>query len=287
MTEPGTTRRERLLWAHWEPLHAVTYFVPETFAAFAEAGLTGFWRTYFALRAAPLGATGPEPVIAAFYGFAPAMVRRAFPDVWHRVTPERALEARQKAAREALLRLAPDGAYGEVAPLLERAVDDAELNGRVLGAANAALPRPDDDVERVWLAATALRELRGDGHVAALVAYGLGPLDVLALRAGTDVPRAYSQPARGWTEEEWEAAFDRLRDRGLLAADGAMTADGASLVDAVERATDDAAAGPWRSFSEGEVERLLALLRPVTLAVMRDVPPQLPIALPRLDRAAI
>ena len=276
-------RRERALWVRYEPLHAVTYFVPETFAAFAEAGLTGFWRTYFAGRAAPLGATGPEPVIGAFYGFAPAMVRRAFPDVWQRTTPERALEARRVAAGAALRRLAPDAPWADLAPLLERAVAAAELNGRVLGAANAGLPAPEDDAERVWLAVTALREHRGDGHVAALVAYGLGPLDVLALRAGTDVPRAYSQPARGWTDEEWEAAFERLRERGLLGGDGAMTAEAAALLDAVERATDDAAASPWRSFGDDEVDRLLELLRPVTRAVFAEVPPQLPIPLPRLD----
>ncbi|HEX8001278.1 MAG TPA: hypothetical protein VF519_01130 [Mycobacteriales bacterium] len=275
-------RRETLLWAHFEPLHAVTYFVPETFAAFAEAGLDGFWRTYFAGRAAPLGAAGPEVVLATFYGFAPHMVRRAFPDVWQRISPERALAARAQGARAALRRMAPDADWAAIAGTLERAVDAADLAGRVLGAANAGLPRPDDDAERAWLAATALRELRGDGHVAALVAYDLPPCDVNVLRAGDDVPREKSQPARGWTDEEWAAAAGRLRERGLLDADGRLTPAGVTLRQDVERATDAAAAGPWRSFSDGEVDAACALLKPVTAACLAEVPPQLPINVPRV-----
>ena len=273
-------RRETALWAHFEPLHAVTYFVPETLGAFEAAGLRGFWRGYFAGRAAPLGATGPEPVLAAFYVFSPRMVHRAVPDVWQRITPAAALDLRRENGGRALRRLAPDADLGRAADLLERALDDADHGGRYLGAANAALPRPDDDAERVWLAATTLRELRGDGHVAALVAYGIGPAEASALR--TDVPREHSQPARGWTDEEWDAATERLRERGLLDGDGALTPEGTALREAVENATDDAAAGPWRSFSDGEVEDVLRVLRPLTVGCLTEVPPFLPIALPRI-----
>ena len=67
----------RHLWQLYEPLHAVTYFAPEARAAFVGAGLRGFWRGYFAGRAAPLGAVPAAPVTALFYSFAPAMVARA------------------------------------------------------------------------------------------------------------------------------------------------------------------------------------------------------------------
>ena len=46
----------RHLWTVAEPLHALTYFAPESHEAFEAAGLHGFWRGYFAGRAAPLGA---------------------------------------------------------------------------------------------------------------------------------------------------------------------------------------------------------------------------------------
>src|SRR3954471_566660 len=97
----------RRMWSLFEPVHAVTYFAPHAAATFEAAGLRGFWRRYFAGRAAPLGTVGPGPVIAAFFGFAPAMVSRAFPDVWTRITPQAALDARTAGARAALEELQP------------------------------------------------------------------------------------------------------------------------------------------------------------------------------------
>ena len=43
------------MWTLFEPVHAVTCFAPEARSAFEAAGLRGFWRGYFAGRAAPLG----------------------------------------------------------------------------------------------------------------------------------------------------------------------------------------------------------------------------------------
>src|SRR5690349_16502643 len=108
-----TTRlsTERRMWSLFEPVHAVTYFAPQARQAFEEAGLRGFWRGYFAGRSAPLGAVTPGAVVGAFYGFAAGMVHRALPDVWTRITPEAALQARQAGAR-AVLRLAAEGLDG-------------------------------------------------------------------------------------------------------------------------------------------------------------------------------
>src|SRR5882672_322366 len=92
----------RRMWALFEPVHAVTYFAPRARAAFEEAGLRGFWRGYFAGRAAPLGAVDAAPVVAAFFGFAPAFVARAVPDVWQRATPAEVLAARLRGAVDSL-----------------------------------------------------------------------------------------------------------------------------------------------------------------------------------------
>jgi hypothetical protein len=48
----------RRMWTLLEPVHVVTYFTAEARAGFERAGLRGFWRGYFAGRAAPLGAAG-------------------------------------------------------------------------------------------------------------------------------------------------------------------------------------------------------------------------------------
>jgi hypothetical protein len=66
------------MWTLFEPVHAVTYFAPEARSAFEEAGLRGFWRGYFAGRAAPLGPAGAAVVGASFFNFAPAMVARGW-----------------------------------------------------------------------------------------------------------------------------------------------------------------------------------------------------------------
>ena len=64
----------RRMWTLFEPVHVVSYFAPAAREAFEQAGLRGFWRGYFAGRAAPIGPVSGGPVVAAFFSFAPAMV---------------------------------------------------------------------------------------------------------------------------------------------------------------------------------------------------------------------
>ena len=92
----------RAMWTLFEPIHAVTYFAPEARGAFEEAGLRGFWRGYFAGRAAPLGPAGAAVVTASFFNFAPAFVARAIPGVWELITPEDALRTRLAGVHAAL-----------------------------------------------------------------------------------------------------------------------------------------------------------------------------------------
>jgi hypothetical protein len=227
------------MWSLFEPIHGVTYFSPEPRAAYEAAGLRGYWRGYFAGRAAPLGPVGAAPVIAMFSGFSPPFVRRALPAVWSLATPEAALEARAVGAVAALRRIAPDAAAAErAAAVLEDAVAALDFAGHPLGAANADLPRPDEPHARLWQAATTLREHRGDGHVAALVSAGLAGIDVLILRAALDISRELLQSVRGWTDDEWAAATARLTADGLLHADGSISDLGRERVSAVEDATD-------------------------------------------------
>ncbi|PZF87208.1 SCO6745 family protein, partial [Micromonospora endophytica] len=207
------------MWTCYEPVHAVTYFHPRARAAYEAAGLRGFWRGYFAGRAAPLGPVGPAPVIATFFTFAPHVVTRALPAVWQLATPEEALRARLTGAVQALAELTyelPERHLAEAAELLEVAAEAVgAAPGRVLGAANAALPRGDYPLARLWQAATTLREHRGDGHVAALVAADLDPAEALAWRAATGLA---PQPLlrRGWSAQELTQARDRLVARGWL-----------------------------------------------------------------------
>jgi hypothetical protein len=88
------------------------------------------------------------------------------------------------------------------------------------------------------------------------------------------------QPARGWTDEEWDAATARLASRGLLQPDGAATAAGVTLHRDLERVTDVAAARPWAALTDGHVQDLADLLQPVTIACAAVLPVPNPVGVP-------
>jgi hypothetical protein len=274
----------RTMWKLFEPIHLVTYFDQRCLDRFVAAGLRGFWRGYFAGRAAPLGPVGPAPVIATFYNFSPAMVTRALPAVWGMASPEDVLRARAEGAVTALAGLVPDVPVAhieEAAELLEAAAAAAEPAGRVLGAANQALPSGTDPYARLFQAATTLREHRGDGHVAALVTANLGPAEILTLRCGRgDLNRETMQAVRGWTDEEWAAAQARLVERGLLDGDGKATAAGEELFTTAEDATNAAAEAPWTRLGPSRVERVQELLTPIARVCRTVIPDINPMGLP-------
>ncbi|HEY3008502.1 MAG TPA: hypothetical protein VGJ63_10640 [Micromonosporaceae bacterium] len=272
------------MWVLFESVHSVSYFSPEARAAFEAAGLRGYWRGYFAGRAAPLGRVAAAPVIAIFNSFAPQMVARAIPDVWTRATPETALAARAEGAAAALRALVGPGVVdgmAEAAELATRAAALAPTSGRALGAANAALPPPSDPVARLWQATTTLREHRGDGHVAALVTAGLAGSLALVLRAALEGYPAIYGPARGWPEEDWAAARAALSARGYLAGDGTPTEAGRAAYQAVEDVTDRLAGEVWSALGEQDTRRLAALLHPIAVAASAAMPYPNPIGLPR------
>jgi hypothetical protein len=282
-------RAARRMWTLFEPVHVVSYFSPEARAAFEDAGLRGFWRGYFAGRAAPLGRVQAAPVTASFFTFAPPMVARALPGVWDLIAPEDALTVRSAGAVAALRRLlgGRESGIGAAADLLRRAADRLDCSGRVLAAANAALSEGGmgrwaggEPLARLWQAATLLREHRGDGHFAALVAAGIDGCEALVLRCGQDLSREQLQPVRGWTDGDWDAAAGRLAARGWLDGDGRITPAGAAGRQAVEDATDLAAARPWARLGTGATGELAALLAPVAAACATVLPFPNPVGVP-------
>ncbi|HEY3465372.1 MAG TPA: hypothetical protein VGL47_09590 [Amycolatopsis sp.] len=255
----------RRLWAAVEPLHAVVYFAPETAAAAKAVGLRGYWMGYFEGRLAPLGPVGPGPATSVLFGFAPGMVARALPDAWSFADPADVVRTRVEAVSDVLRNLV--GAdHEELADLLERAVDACRFDGRPLAAAWAAVPKPADVVGRLWLATTILREHRGDGHVLAAVHAGLSGLETTLTHIGDGViRRADVQPHRGWTDVEWDAAVESLRDCGLLDGDR-LTPAGKAVRQRVEDDTDRLASDPVEALGD-DLDRLLELAVPLSRAV--------------------
>jgi len=270
------------MWTLFEPIHAVTYFMPEARSAYERAGLRGFWRGYFAGRAAPLGAAGPAVVAASFFNFAPAFVARAIPGVWELITPEEALRVRLAGATSALGRLL-DGREAEAAvaaDLLWRAIGELDFSGRVLASADVALPVPGDGLAGLWQAATVLREHRGDGHFAALAAADIDGCEAVVLRCCLDLRREDMQPVRGWTDEAWDAALSRLAARGWVGADGTLTSAGLQAHAAVEDATDRAASRPWARLGPEATAEIAAALTPLARACAAALPYPSPIGVP-------
>ena len=273
------------MWTLFEPIHAVTYFTPESRSAYEQAGLRGFWRGYFAGRAAPLGAAGPAVVAASFFNFAPAFVARAIPGVWELITPEEALRVRLAGATSALGRLlaGQEAQATAAAGLLWRAIGELDFSGRVLASANAAQPVPGDGgggLAGLWQAATLLREHRGDGHFAALAAADVDGCEAVVLRCGLDLRREDMQPVRGWTDEAWDDALSRLAARGWVAADGTLTSAGREAHAAVEDATDRAASRPWARLGPEATAEIAAALTPLARACATVLPYPSPIGLP-------
>ncbi|MFF4603284.1 hypothetical protein ACFY12_11115 [Streptomyces sp. NPDC001339] len=278
----------RSLWLVTEPLHAVCYFDEECRDLGRALGLKGFWMGYFAARTAPLGAVEPAAATAVLGVFAPGMVARALPAAWSIAGPAHVLEERGTRAAHALRRIAPDVERKAAAllPPLQGIVDDAPATARPLFAANRALCDHADPVERLWQLATALREFRGDAHLCVLAEEGLDGCEALVLAAGAGrVPRDTIRLDRGWSEEEWSAATDRLRARGLVDAQGAATVRGRQERDRIERATDRLAARLLHALPEAETEALLRSLEPVARRVLASdvLPFPNPIGLPHLD----
>jgi hypothetical protein len=265
------THPARRLWRYIEAINGVTYFAPRCREAMTELGLRGFWMGYFAARSAPFGAVGPGIVEATFYNFAPSLVRGAIPDAWRFAPPAAVLEARATAAAD-VLRAAVPGIEAEaqrIVPLLSSAVRSGRPDGRALFAANQALPLPDDPVAALWQCCTSLREHRGDGHVAMLVGYDISGIEAhqFIVASGVIADEAI-RLSRGWDEDEWNAAKDRLRGRGLLDDDGHLTDDGQAARDRIERITDQLALQPYTDgLTEAGMDLLPTLLRPLARAV--------------------
>jgi hypothetical protein len=278
----------REMWRALETLHMTVYFNSEPRDAYRRAGLRGGWMGYFASRAAAMGPVPAEVVMATFYNFHPRMVRRAIPDAWGFATPAKVLEARFAGEDAALRRLlgswVEHPGAAEAATLTRQAMDGQDPSGRPLFAAHAALEWPEAPHLALWHGATLYREFRGDGHVACLLADDIGGCEahVLAAAAG-QLPGSVLRQYRGWSDEEWAAAAERLRDRGWVKEDGTLTDAGRLARDTREHRTDNLSMAPWHRLGEEACARLLRLLdQPVQLVVEGGgVPFPNPVGLPR------
>jgi hypothetical protein len=248
------------------PLHSAAYFAPDLAKELAPYGIEDPSAVYLASRAAALGAVSAGAVTAAFYNFNHCLVARFVPEVWDFASPETVLAARLRAVDTMMRRLlGADGVEApevrEAADLALRAAEGCTRAGRPLYAAHAGLPVPEDAHLALWHAATLLREHRGDAHLAVLQHAELDPLEALVSHtaSGRGMAPKWVLSTRGYNEQDWAAAQERLHSRGLLDADGELTESGLALRKRLEQETDRLDGRPYEHLGAEGVARLTEL----------------------------
>lgn len=252
-----------------EPIGAIPYSADEPNDAMYALGFTDFWDTYFAGRAAPLGQVPAEVVDALFYNFAPGEVARHIPEVWRTTTPGEALAARRQGCATALRSFLGDlvdtATFGRTVDLLVEVATSAPVEGRPMYAALRSTSVPDDPVERLFHAASLLREHRGDGHIAALMVENIGGVEshvMFALEMGLPAERFGRLHHLPGTQIA--GVIDGLRHRGLVGDDGWLTDEGHAVKQRIEDRTDELAAGPYATLEPDQLAELVESLRPLT-----------------------
>ena len=264
----------RALAAALEPLVGQVYFSPECHANYValgfapSSGLAGGVAlpdgpAYFTSRGSVMGQVPGEVVAAAFAVFNPAAVIPSVRHGWSLTDAATICQARDDGAIAQLLRLLGEAPAGieRAHALLARAVEPLRPEGRPLYAGLRSLSMPTTDLGAVWRLGDLLREYRGDSHTAAWISAGLDATEIgLLSELYWGLPmRSYSR-TRAWSDEQFEAAHQRLRSRGLVDEIG-FTPAGQQLREDVEIATDQQTACVVRALGTG-LDELLQLLTP-------------------------
>jgi hypothetical protein len=221
----------------------------------------------FVTRCAPMGLVNAEVVWSAFFNPSPAGIRKLIPAAWDKASPDAILAAQAEAFSPPLATAVASMDNAELSELaaLCRAVTETAIQhheGRPLFAGLASLPLPAEDHMMIWHAAKLLCEHRGDGHVAGLVVEGLGRVDALVVHTAFDgFPADLLRRSRRWSQTEWDASIEGLRQRGWLTDDQepTLTPEGSARRRWIEDRTDQLAATAFEPIGTNGVERMIEL----------------------------
>jgi len=231
-TSPGRSLRDAI-----EPIATICFWSEPAYDAYAAQGLD-FLAGYVWGRASVLGEPEATVVASAFGMFEPGLIASLYDAGRQACSLADVRAAKESGAVAALRHVLGDHNVGPVVAVLRRAAAAASPTGRALHSGLTALPWPQDPLGQLWHACSILREHRGDGHLAAVVAAGLSGLEANLLteaRVGWE-PLSYTG-SRGWAPEAMQQAAAGLASRGLL-AEGGLTAAGRALRDDLEQTTD-------------------------------------------------
>lgn len=228
-----------------------------------------------ATRVAPMGAVSGPVATAAFFNFNPTYIEGAIPSAWAKASPERILEVQVESLAPALgaaMAEIPTADLDELAALTRAAAMSVSnrTEGRPLFAGLTSSPWPDGSAMVIWHASRLLREFRGDGHIAALVAAGLRAVDVVVVHAGFDANLSEAlRHTRQWGETAWDDSMARLRADGWLTDEArpTLTEEGRRRRLEIERRTDELAVPAYEVLGADGFERRRELARPAGRAI--------------------
>jgi hypothetical protein len=251
MNPPSAAARK--LAAALEPFAGQVYFSPEAHAEYVALGFSPSpgavgggvampdGPAYFTSRGSVMGQVPGELIASAFAVFNPAAVVPSVTYGWTLTDAPTICAARDRGAIAQLERILgerPDG-IDTAGDLFERAASTLRPEGRPLFAGLLSQAVPDSPIGRAWRFADRLREYRGDAHTASWTSAGFDATEICLL---TDLywglpMRSYSR-SRAWSDEQFDAAAERLRSRGLLDGDG-YSDEGRAARELIEAHTDD------------------------------------------------
>ena len=281
MDQQELSAKGRALGAALEPGIGQVYFSPECHANYVALGfqpspgdMNGVALpegvAYFTSRGSLMGQVPGELVAAAFAVFNPLVVVPSVQAGWKITDAATICGARRDGAIAQLERIlgAKPGGVAKARAILQRAVAVLRPEGRPLFAGTLSQAIPSTDLGACWHFGDMLREFRGDSHTAAWIAAGLDATEIgLLTELYWGLPlKSYSR-TRGWSEDDYSSAIERLESRGLL-ANGDFTPAGRALREQVEVNTDDqmrpalTAIGP-------DFDQLIDILGPWSRAVQQ------------------
>jgi hypothetical protein len=202
----------------------------------------GFFDGYVWGRAAALGTPTAATVVATFGVFEPGLLARVYSHGAAQASRNDVLAARELGATESLAGIITESTAESVAAPLLDALGRVDGLGRPLFSALRELPLPPSAHGRLWRATELVREHRGDGHLASLVATGL---DVVTLNVLTEVWLGYAPgeytATRGFGPDVVAGTTAALVERGWM-VNGGLTPEGLRVRTAIEHCTDESQA---------------------------------------------
>ena len=247
------SRNARRVAAALEPFAGQVYFSPEAHAEYVALGFNPSpaaigdpgvampdGPAYFTSRGSVMGQVPGELIASAFAVFNPAAVVPSVTYGWSLTDAKTICAARDRGGigqLERILGEKPEG-IDDVGDWFERAASALRPEGRPLFAGLLSQAIPESPVGRAWRFADMLREYRGDAHTASWISEGIDATEICLL---TDLywnlpMRSYSR-SRAWSDEQFDAAAERLASRGLLDGEG-YTDAGRALREQIETNTD-------------------------------------------------